>query len=52
MLAKSPKAKKLLAKLERKHGKGKALSVLAHKLGRSVYFMLSRNKPFDPPVSG
>ena len=47
MLAKSPRAKKLLAKLERKHGKGKALSVLAHKLGRSVYFMLSRNKPFD-----
>ena len=35
------------AKLERKHGKGKALSVLAHKLGRAVYYMLSRNQAFD-----
>ena len=40
-------AKKMLAKYERKHGKGKALSILAHKLGRTVYFMLSRGKPFD-----
>ena len=47
MLAKSERAKKLLAKLERKHGKGKSLSILAHKLGRTVYFMLSRGKPFD-----
>jgi transposase len=39
--------KKLLAKLERRFGKGKALSVLAHKLGRAVYFMLRRGKVFD-----
>jgi len=41
------RGKKYLAKLERKHGKGKALSILAHKLGRASYFMLKRKKPFD-----
>jgi transposase len=35
-LAKCPEAKKLLARIERKHGKAKALSILAHKLGRAV----------------
>jgi transposase len=39
--------KKLLARLEKRHGKGKALSILAHKLGRAAYFMLSREKAFD-----
>jgi len=46
-LAKCPEAKKLFARLERKHGKGKALSILAHKLGRAVYFMLARKQAFD-----
>jgi transposase len=40
--------KKLLARLERKHGKGKALSILAHKIGRAVYFMLARGTVFSP----
>src|SRR4029434_3159538 len=31
---------KYLARLEKKHNKGKALSILAHKLARAVYFML------------
>ena len=35
------------AKLERKHGKGKALTVLAHKLARAVYYMLTRERAFD-----
>jgi len=35
------------AKLEHKHGKAKALTVLAHKLGRAVYFMLTREQAFD-----
>ena len=39
--------KKYLERLTRKHGKGKALSILAHKLGRAVYFMLKNKKPFD-----
>ena len=39
--------KRLLARLEKRFGKGKALSILAHKLGRTVYFMLRRGKAFD-----
>ena len=34
-------------KLVNKHGKGKALSILAHKLGRAVYFMLKNRQGFD-----
>jgi transposase len=34
-------------RLEKKHGKGKALSILAHKLGRAAYYMLLRKKAFD-----
>jgi transposase len=40
-------AKKWFERLTRKHGKGKALSILAHKLGRAVYFMLKNKEPFD-----
>ena len=39
--------KRLLARLEKKHGKGKALSILAHKSGRAVYYMLSRGTVFS-----
>jgi transposase len=35
------------AKLERKHGKGKALTVLAQKLARAVYYMLTRHQAVD-----
>jgi hypothetical protein len=31
----------------RKHGKAKALGILAAKLARSVYDMLHRNTPFE-----
>lgn len=34
------KAKNYLNKLQRRISKGKALSALAHKIGRCVYFML------------
>jgi transposase len=40
-------AKKWFERLSRKHGKGKALSILAHKLGRAVYFMLKNKEPFN-----
>jgi transposase len=40
-------AKKYVDRLTRKHGKGKALSILAHKLGRAVYFMLKNKEAFD-----
>ena len=39
--------KKYLDRLTRKHHKGKALSILAHKLGRATYFILKNKKPFD-----
>jgi transposase len=42
-----PEGKKLLSRLEKRFGKGKALSILAHKLGRAVYFMMRRGKAFD-----
>jgi len=42
-----PEGKKLLARWEKKHGKGKALSILAHKLGRAAYYVLLREKAFD-----
>jgi transposase len=43
----SQPGKAYFTKLERKHGKAKALTVLAHKLGRTVYYMLSREQAFD-----
>ena len=39
--------RKFFDRLERKHGKGKALSILAAKLGRAVYYILQRRTPFD-----
>lgn len=47
LLRESDRAKAFLARLEHKHGKGKALSILSAKLGRAVYFMLLRREPFD-----
>ena len=43
----APGAKKLLAAIEKKHGKGKALSILAHKIGRAVFYMLTRETVFS-----
>jgi len=36
-----------LVRLEKKHGKGKALTILAHKLARAVYYMLTRGTVFE-----
>jgi len=36
-----------LDRLRQKHGKGKALSILAARLGRASYYMIRRNAPFD-----
>ena len=46
-LRNNPAGQKYLARLEKKHGKGKALTVLAHKLARAVYDMLKRRVVFD-----
>lgn len=43
----NPEGLKYKKRLERKHGKAKALSILSHRLGRTVYFMLQRNQAFD-----
>jgi transposase len=43
----SQAGKEYFAKLEHTHGKAKALTILAHKLGRAVYYMLTREQAFD-----
>ena len=43
----SERAKKYVARLEAKHGKGKAISILSAKIGRAIYFMLRRREAFD-----
>jgi transposase len=46
-LRNNPAGQKYLARLQRRHGKGKALTVLAHKVARAVYYMLKRDTAFD-----
>lgn len=40
-------AKKMQQRLTSRYGKGKALSLIAQKLGRTVYYMLKRKELFD-----
>ncbi len=47
MLRELPAAKSFVARLEKTHGKAKALSILAARLGRTVYLMLKRQEAFD-----
>jgi transposase len=44
----SDQAKRFLARKAKKHGKPKALGILAARLGRAVYHMLRQKKAFDP----
>jgi transposase len=46
-LSNHPAAQKYLARLEKKHDKGKARTVLAQKLARAVYHMLHRQGAFE-----
>jgi transposase len=46
-LRQNPQAQDWLKKLANKHNKARALTILAHKLGRAVYFMLKRKTLFD-----
>jgi transposase len=46
-LRENPAGQKYLTRLEKKHGQGKALTVLAQKLARAVYDMLTRQTAFD-----
>ena len=46
-LRSNPPAQKYLARLERRHPRGMALSILGQKIARAVYFMLKRRRVFD-----
>lgn len=46
-LRKNPAGQRYRDRLENKHGKPKALSILAQRLGRAVYFMLKRQQAFN-----
>ena len=43
----NPAGQKYLTKLEKKHGSGKALTLLGQKRGRTVSYMLQRQTAFD-----
>ena len=43
-------AKLFVKKKAKKHGKGKAMSILATKLGRAAYFMLKNKRSFRPEM--
>jgi len=47
LLREVPEAKKLVRRLEKKHGKPKALAILAARIARAVYWMLRRQEAFD-----
>ena len=49
-LRNNAQGQKFLAHLEKKHGKGKALTILAHKLARAVYYMLTRDTVFQMDI--
>ena len=46
-LSTNPEGKKHYDRLLHKHGKGKALTVLAHKLARAVYYIWKHDSVFD-----
>ena len=46
-LRQSERAQKWLARQEKKRGKGKALAILAAKLGRAVYHLLAKKVAFE-----
>jgi transposase len=47
MLRYSEDAKAFLKRKEKKHGKARAMTMLARKIARAVYQMLKRKEPFD-----
>jgi len=47
LLRESPAVKSAFAKLEKRHGRGKALSILGARLGRAVYLVLKRGDIFN-----
>ena len=49
-LRNNPPGQKSLARWEKKHDKGKALTILAHQLARAVSYRLKRKTAFDRDV--
>lgn len=47
MMLRDDEVKKYLQKLQRKHPKGKAMSILSARIGRTVYTMLKNKRNFD-----
>lgn len=47
MLRYSDEAKTFLKRKEKKYGKSRAMTMLARKIARAVYYMLKRKEPFD-----
>jgi transposase len=46
-LQRNPRGQRLANRLRSKHGRGKALSILAARLGRASYYMLRRSTAFE-----
>jgi transposase len=46
-LHKNPRGQAFIKRLRKRYGRGKALSILAARLGRATYFMLKHQRPFD-----
>ena len=47
LIRQSPEAKRFVARQQKKHGKARALGILAARLGRAVFLILKRKQPFD-----
>jgi len=47
MLREREEVKAYHQKLKNKHGKAKAMAILSHRIGRTVYYMLKNKKAFD-----
>ena len=47
ILRERDEAKLYHQRLKNKHGKAKAMAILSHRLGRTVYYMLKNQKAFD-----
>jgi transposase len=45
-LRRNPEARKYRDKLQKKHGKAKSMTILAHKLARAIYYILKRKEVF------
>ena len=43
----NPAGQQRRARMEKKHGRGKALTILAHRLARAVDYMLKHQTAFD-----